>query len=142
LAQGDLAVAAVALRQRISESYVSKLFESEESSFSEWVLGERLIRPPHADRPPPVAASLRGPSTLGLATYLTPTAHSAGALALRRPKFVPTPDIANHKRLQFDASRKTKAGNWLLFLRTHTELGEDATVPRPTKIQSIAVSQN
>jgi AraC-like DNA-binding protein len=44
LAQGDLTVAAVASRQRISESYVRKLFESEGSSFSEWVLGERLIR--------------------------------------------------------------------------------------------------
>jgi AraC-like DNA-binding protein len=40
----DLTVAAVASRQRISESYVRKLFESEGSSFSEWVLGERLIR--------------------------------------------------------------------------------------------------
>jgi AraC-like DNA-binding protein len=44
LAQGDLTVAAVASRQRISESYVRKLFESEGSSFSEWVLGARLIR--------------------------------------------------------------------------------------------------
>jgi AraC-like DNA-binding protein len=44
LAQGDLTVATVASRQRISESYVRKLFESEGSSFSEWVLGERLIR--------------------------------------------------------------------------------------------------
>jgi AraC-like DNA-binding protein len=40
----DLTVAAVASRQRISESYVRKLFEGEGSSFSEWVLGERLIR--------------------------------------------------------------------------------------------------
>jgi AraC-like DNA-binding protein len=40
----DLTVAAVAFRQRISESYVRKLFESEGSSFSECVLGERLIR--------------------------------------------------------------------------------------------------
>ena len=44
LAQDDLTVAAVASRQRISESYVRKLFESEGSSFSECVLGERLIR--------------------------------------------------------------------------------------------------
>jgi AraC-like DNA-binding protein len=44
LAQDDLTVAAVASRQRISESYVRKLFESEGSSFSEWVLGERLVR--------------------------------------------------------------------------------------------------
>jgi AraC-like DNA-binding protein len=44
LAQDDLTVAAVASRQRISESYVRKLFEREGSSFSEWVLGERLIR--------------------------------------------------------------------------------------------------
>jgi AraC-like DNA-binding protein len=44
LAQHDLTVAAVASRQRISESYVRKLFESEGGSFSEWVLGERLIR--------------------------------------------------------------------------------------------------
>jgi AraC-like DNA-binding protein len=44
LAQDDLTVAAVASRQRISESYVRKLFESEGSSFSECVLGQRLIR--------------------------------------------------------------------------------------------------
>jgi AraC-like DNA-binding protein len=44
LARDDLTVAAVASRQRISESYVRKLFESEGTSFSEWVLGERLIR--------------------------------------------------------------------------------------------------
>ncbi len=44
LAHDDLTVAAVASRQRISESYVRKLFESEGSSFSECVLGERLIR--------------------------------------------------------------------------------------------------
>jgi AraC-like DNA-binding protein len=44
LARDDLTIAAVASRQRISESYVRKLFESEGSSFSEWVLGERLIR--------------------------------------------------------------------------------------------------
>jgi AraC-like DNA-binding protein len=44
LAQDHLTVAAVASRQRISESYVRKLFESEGTSFSEWVLGERLIR--------------------------------------------------------------------------------------------------
>jgi AraC-like DNA-binding protein len=44
LAQDDLTVAAVASRQRISESYVRKLFESEGSSFSECVLGERLMR--------------------------------------------------------------------------------------------------
>jgi AraC-like DNA-binding protein len=44
LAQDDLTVAAVASRQRISESYVRKLFESEGSSFSKWVLGERLVR--------------------------------------------------------------------------------------------------
>ena len=44
MAQDDLTVAAATSRQRISESYVRKLFESEGSSFSEWVLGERLIR--------------------------------------------------------------------------------------------------
>jgi AraC-like DNA-binding protein len=44
LTQDDLTVAAIASRQRISESYVRKLFESEGSSFSECVLGERLIR--------------------------------------------------------------------------------------------------
>src|SRR5215470_13089706 len=44
LAQDDLTVATVASRQRISESYVRKLFESEGSSFSECVLGQRLIR--------------------------------------------------------------------------------------------------
>jgi AraC-like DNA-binding protein len=47
LVKNDLTVAAVASRQRISESYVRKLFESEGSSFSEWVLGERLLRAHH-----------------------------------------------------------------------------------------------
>jgi AraC-like DNA-binding protein len=44
LAQDDLTVAAVASRQRISGSYIRKLFESEGTSFSECVLSERLIR--------------------------------------------------------------------------------------------------
>jgi hypothetical protein len=46
LAEDDLTVAAVASRQCISESYVRKLFESEGSSFSECVLGQRLIHLP------------------------------------------------------------------------------------------------
>jgi AraC-like DNA-binding protein len=42
--QHDLTVAAVAARQGISESYVRKLFETEGTSFSEFVLGQRLVR--------------------------------------------------------------------------------------------------
>ena len=44
LADGDLTPVAVARRQRISDSYVRKLFESEGTSFSEFVLTRRLVR--------------------------------------------------------------------------------------------------
>ncbi len=44
LAQSDLAPAAVARRQGISDSYIRKLFEGEGTSFSEFVLGRRLVR--------------------------------------------------------------------------------------------------
>ena len=40
----DLSPAAVARRQRISDSYIRKLFEGEGSSFSEFVLTRRLAR--------------------------------------------------------------------------------------------------
>lgn len=44
LAHSDLSPAAVARRQRISDSYIRKLFEGEETSFSEFVLVRRLVR--------------------------------------------------------------------------------------------------
>jgi AraC-like DNA-binding protein len=44
LADGDLSPTAVARRQRISDSYIRKLFEGEGSSFSEFVLARRLVR--------------------------------------------------------------------------------------------------
>jgi len=44
LAHGDLSPAAVARRQRISDSYILKLFEGEGTSFSEFALGRRLAR--------------------------------------------------------------------------------------------------
>jgi AraC-like DNA-binding protein len=44
LAHGDLSPTAVARRQRISDSYIRKLFESEGTSFSEFVLVRRLVR--------------------------------------------------------------------------------------------------
>jgi AraC-like DNA-binding protein len=44
LAHGDLSPAAVARRQRISDSYIRKLFEREGTSFSEFVLVRRLVR--------------------------------------------------------------------------------------------------
>lgn len=44
LTHADLSVSAVARRHRISESYIRKLFESEDTSFSEFVLGRRLVR--------------------------------------------------------------------------------------------------
>jgi len=44
LAHGDLSPAAVARRQRISDSYIRKLFEGEGTSFSEFVLVRRLVR--------------------------------------------------------------------------------------------------
>ena len=44
LAHGDLSPAAVARRQRISDSYLRKLFEGEGTSFSEFVLTRRLVR--------------------------------------------------------------------------------------------------
>ena len=44
LAQSDLSPGAVAKRQRVSDSYIRKLFGSEGTSFSEYVLTRRLIR--------------------------------------------------------------------------------------------------
>jgi AraC-like DNA-binding protein len=44
LAHGDLSPAAVAKRQRISDSYIRKLFGGEGTSFSEFVLARRLVR--------------------------------------------------------------------------------------------------
>jgi AraC-like DNA-binding protein len=44
LTDRDLTPVAVARRQRISDSYVRKLFESEGTSFSEFVLTRRLVR--------------------------------------------------------------------------------------------------
>jgi AraC-like DNA-binding protein len=44
LTRGDLSPAAVAKRQRISDSYIRKLFEGEGTSFSEFVLARRLVR--------------------------------------------------------------------------------------------------
>lgn len=44
LAHDDLSPAAVARRQKISDSYIRKLFEGEGTSFSAFVLGRRLAR--------------------------------------------------------------------------------------------------
>ena len=44
LANGDLSSGAVAKRQRISDSYIRKLFEGEGTSFSQFVLARRLER--------------------------------------------------------------------------------------------------
>jgi len=44
LTDGDLTPVVVARRQRISESYIRKLFESEGTSFSEFLLTRRLVR--------------------------------------------------------------------------------------------------
>ncbi len=44
LATGELSPGAVAKRQRISDSYIRKLFEGEGTSFSQFVLGRRLDR--------------------------------------------------------------------------------------------------
>ena len=44
LALGDVSAASVARRQNVSDSYIRKLFEGEQTSFSEFVLGRRLLR--------------------------------------------------------------------------------------------------
>jgi AraC-like DNA-binding protein len=44
LIDADLSPVAVARRQRISDSYIRKLFEGEGTSFSEFVLARRLVR--------------------------------------------------------------------------------------------------
>jgi AraC-like DNA-binding protein len=44
LANCELTPAAVAKRQSISESYIRKLFETEDTSFSQFVLARRLVR--------------------------------------------------------------------------------------------------
>jgi len=41
---GDLSPSAVARRQHISDSYIRKLFEGENTSFSQFVLSRRLLR--------------------------------------------------------------------------------------------------
>jgi AraC-like DNA-binding protein len=41
---GDLSASAVARRQHVSDSYIRKLFEGEDASFSEFVLSRRLLR--------------------------------------------------------------------------------------------------
>jgi len=41
---GDLSPSAVARRQHVSDSYIRKLFEAEDTSFSEFVLSRRLLR--------------------------------------------------------------------------------------------------
>jgi len=54
---GDVSVAALATRHRVSARYIRKLFEGEDTSLSQFVLGQRLTRvhrvladPRHADR--------------------------------------------------------------------------------------------
>jgi len=44
LTNSELSVASTARRQGISESYIRKLFESEDTSFSKFVLSRRLVR--------------------------------------------------------------------------------------------------
>jgi AraC-like DNA-binding protein len=44
LALGDVSAASVARRQNVSDSYIRKLFEGEQTSFSEFVLTRRLLR--------------------------------------------------------------------------------------------------
>src|SRR4029077_2399350 len=44
LTHTDLSPGAVAKRQRLSDSYIRKLFEGEGTSFSQFVLGRRLVR--------------------------------------------------------------------------------------------------
>ena len=44
LADGNLSPGAVARRQKVSDSYIRKLFEGEETSFSQFVLARRLTR--------------------------------------------------------------------------------------------------
>jgi AraC-like DNA-binding protein len=55
--EGDVTVAALSVRHRISPRYIRKLFEGENTSLSQFVLGQRLTRvhrmladPLHADR--------------------------------------------------------------------------------------------
>jgi AraC-like DNA-binding protein len=55
--EGDVTVAALSMRHRISPRYIRKLFEGENTSLSQFVLGQRLARvhrmladPRHADR--------------------------------------------------------------------------------------------
>lgn len=63
LGRRDLAIDALAARQRVTPRYVQRLFESEGMSFTEYVLGQRLARacrlltdPGLADRPVSVIA--------------------------------------------------------------------------------------
>src|SRR5206468_1676096 len=42
--EGDVSVAALAARHRVSPRYIRKLFEGEDMSLSQFVLGQRLAR--------------------------------------------------------------------------------------------------
>ena len=44
LGLGDVSTASIARRQNVSDSYIRKLFEGEQTSFSEFVLRRRLVR--------------------------------------------------------------------------------------------------
>lgn len=56
LGDGDLSVAEVAQRQRVSPRYLHKLFENEGLTFSSFVLGQRLARAHRILRDPHLAA--------------------------------------------------------------------------------------
>ena len=53
IGQPDLSVATIAARQRVKARWVQRLFESEDTTFTEYVLAQRLVRAHrHADESP------------------------------------------------------------------------------------------
>jgi AraC-like DNA-binding protein len=56
LEQGDISLGAIAARHRVSPRYLQKLFDSDGTTFSEYVLGQRLAHAHHALSDPRRAA--------------------------------------------------------------------------------------
>jgi len=89
LGDGDLSVAEVAKRQRVTPRYIHKLFENEGLTFSAFVLGSasRARTGSSATRAKHIATSVRWRLMWGLAIFPISIVHSDGAMRLRRPRF-------------------------------------------------------
>ena len=88
LTSRDLSVTAVALRQRVTPRYIHVLFDGAGTTFSQFVLAERLayVRRLCGTRAMLTNPSAPSPMTAALAICPTSTTLSAAATGLRLPK--------------------------------------------------------